>query len=372
MKVLYIGYYKEKSDWGIQTVNQILALERAGVDVACRSIELTAKETPAALKHLERKDIGDCTHCIQHVFPEHMVGTGKFVKNVGFLTNNFVKMNHSSWVEKLSMMDEVWVPSQSCWRENLPESIKEIATVIPLALDIDSFNRRYGNMNIPEAQGKFKVYSFASPHETNGLTWLLAAFHSEFDVVEDATLILCVKADSPDGRQEVELVENLSRKVKENLRLHRSGDEYTKDIILAANLTESQQCELHQHCDSYVTTNTEFTFPLSEIHAAGFGNNPIVAGSSSVTEYVGKDNGVPSICQVMQSKSSMFPDQMNGHDYFLRPDEYHLKLKLREAYNKWKKNPMEYKLDSKKAALEQLSEFSMNTIGNKMKEALSV
>jgi hypothetical protein len=29
-------------------------------------------------------------------------------------------------------------------------------------------------------------------------------------------------------------------------------------------------------------------------------------------------------------------------------------------------------LDSKKAALEQLSEFSMNTIGNKMKEALSV
>ena len=372
MKVLYVGYYKEQSDWGIQTVNQILALERAGIDVACRSIDLTAKETPAVLKHLERKDISDCTHCIQHVFPEHMVGTGKFVKNIGFLTNNFVQMNRSSWAEKLSMMDEVWVPSQSCWLDNLPESIKEIATVVPLALDTDVFNRRYGSMNIPEAQGRFKVYSFVHPHDTNGLTWLMAAFHSEFGVVEDATLIVYVNADSPDGQKELQLVENLSRQVKENLRLHRDGAAYTKDIIVATKLNESQQYELHQHCDSYVTTNTEFTFPLSEIHAAGFGNNPIVAGRSSVTEYIGKNNSVPSIYQVMQSNGSMFPDQMNGHDYFLRPDEYHLKLKLREAYTKWKQNPMQYKLDSKKAALEQLSEFSLDTIGNKMKEVLSV
>ncbi len=33
MKVLYIGYYKEKSDWGRYATNNILALEKVGLDV---------------------------------------------------------------------------------------------------------------------------------------------------------------------------------------------------------------------------------------------------------------------------------------------------------------------------------------------------
>ena len=41
MKVLYIGYYKEDSDWGKITSNNILALDAAGIDVVCRNFRLT-------------------------------------------------------------------------------------------------------------------------------------------------------------------------------------------------------------------------------------------------------------------------------------------------------------------------------------------
>jgi hypothetical protein len=155
MKVLYIGYYKEKSDWGNQAVNQILALDRAGVDVVCRSIDLGYKSTPEAIKHLEDKDIGDADYCIQHVFPEHMVGTSKFKKNVGFFTNSFVRMDHSSWIERLMLVDEVWVPSYQCFAENLPQKIRERAKVVPFAIDTDIFNRRYNSINIKEAENRF-------------------------------------------------------------------------------------------------------------------------------------------------------------------------------------------------------------------------
>ena len=41
MKVLYIGHYKEFGGWGRAATDQILALDKAGVDVVCRNITLT-------------------------------------------------------------------------------------------------------------------------------------------------------------------------------------------------------------------------------------------------------------------------------------------------------------------------------------------
>ena len=43
MKVLYIGHYKEDSGWSRAAINNILALDAAGVNVVCRDIKLTNK-----------------------------------------------------------------------------------------------------------------------------------------------------------------------------------------------------------------------------------------------------------------------------------------------------------------------------------------
>ena len=81
MKVLYIGYYKENSDWGRITENNILALDAAGVDVVCRSINLSQpRKISGRLAEIEQKDLSDCDFCIQHVFPDHLVGSKKFKK----------------------------------------------------------------------------------------------------------------------------------------------------------------------------------------------------------------------------------------------------------------------------------------------------
>ena len=57
MKVLYIGYYKEDSEWGNITSNNILALDAAGIDVVCRNFKLTKdRDITGRLKELEQKD----------------------------------------------------------------------------------------------------------------------------------------------------------------------------------------------------------------------------------------------------------------------------------------------------------------------------
>lgn len=373
MKVLYIGYYKEQSDWGKQTVNNILALESAGVDVVCRSVQLGGTETPDALVHLEKKDVDDATHCIQHLFPEHMVGSDKFVKNVGLFTNNYGYMKHGSWVEKLNLMDEIWVPHTSTWRENISEVLSTNVVNVPFAIDTDVYNRRYSDLKIPEIETDFKIYTFASVNDTHGLSWVLSAFHSEFDVTDPVNLVLYIQTQSEDGNKELKFVENLSRNIKNLLRLNATPELYKKDVILASpTITETNLLELHQYCDCYVTSNTEFNFPKAEIDAAGFGNNPIVSKGGSVCNYIGNGYSVSSIYQVVQTEGGMFADTNNGRDFWIRPDEREIRDSMRYAFDSWKRNPLQYKLNNKKAALERLSEFSLETVGQQMKEALSV
>ena len=41
MKVLYIGHYKEFGGWSQAAIDNILALDKIGVDVVCRNVTLT-------------------------------------------------------------------------------------------------------------------------------------------------------------------------------------------------------------------------------------------------------------------------------------------------------------------------------------------
>ena len=102
MKILYVGYYCEQSEWGALARCNIIALERAGLDVVIRPIRFgdsSSTPCPDTLKHLENKDESDCTVLIQHVFPEHLIGTNKFKKNIAILSNIVWDITHSPWQE---------------------------------------------------------------------------------------------------------------------------------------------------------------------------------------------------------------------------------------------------------------------------------
>ena len=72
MKVLYLGHYREFSGWAKAAIDQILALDSVGVDVVCRSIDLTNnlnKDLPDRIIELEEKSIGNIlivysTYCL--------------------------------------------------------------------------------------------------------------------------------------------------------------------------------------------------------------------------------------------------------------------------------------------------------------------
>ena len=100
MKVLYIGHYKENSGWANAAVNQILALDKVGVDVVCRNVTLTQDNNniDPRIRQLEQKDSYGCDICIQHVLPHHLIGGDSFKRNIAFLESESTSLKNVGWL----------------------------------------------------------------------------------------------------------------------------------------------------------------------------------------------------------------------------------------------------------------------------------
>lgn len=366
MKVLYVGYYKEFSDWGKVTVNNILALDSAGVDVVCRPITFSVNQTPVSIQKFEEASLEGCDVCIQHLFPNHMLATGEFKKNIGILANEFLAMDHSSWVERLVELDEIWVPSQVAKNCIKNKEILEKTKVVPFAFSTDKFTSSSPSINLgPEVASKFKFYTILEKQSPD-VERILKCFHSEFDVTEEAALVIQVDGDDT-GR-----LDEYIGSVKKSLALHKDISLYQKDLIVNKEDQSQESDNLHQVCDCYVSCSTTRTLSLNEFDALGFGNTPIVMKNTDIAEYVGEELAVDSILHVKMGENSLWRDTNNSKDYILVADEQQIKQKMRERYEEWKRNPPAYSVKKKQEGLQQAQKFSIKSVGSQMKEALNV
>ena len=115
MKILYIGNYKDGTGWANACINNILALDSVGVEVVPRAITFNdgSHNCPERILELEENSEAGCDICIQHTLP-HLYSYNSKFKNIGFLateTSNFIE---SSWQHHANLMDEIWVPTNSC------------------------------------------------------------------------------------------------------------------------------------------------------------------------------------------------------------------------------------------------------------------
>lgn len=363
-KVLYLGYYKEHSDWGKFAINNIRALQSAGVDVACRSITFSNNKTPSELSSIESKPIDDCDICVQHVFPDHMLASGKFSKNVGILANEFVSINHSCWIEKLNRMDQIWVPSNTA-KEMLKDTVLYNKTVVvPFAFDTSVYTKPQQTLRGSlESDGKFRFYTITDLDNPN-IERVLRCFHSEFDHTDNAVLI--IQVNSADAMT----LDSRITRVKTNLGLEKTPSLYKKDIIVTKPDPSQSSDNSHTFCDCYVSSLSQRSLYSEEFNAMAFGNTPIILKNTDIADYLGDKYAVNSVYNVNMSHSKIWPEVNNGKDYTLVACEKEIKSMMRKLYNEWLSNPPLHKVKKKQEAFDRIASFSIESVGQKMKELL--
>lgn len=376
MKVLYIGHYKEFGGWATAAQNYILALDSVGVDVVCRNVTLTRdRQISGRLAELENKSTDDCDICIQHVLPHHLVGTQTFKKNIAFLATESVSIKHLGWFNYLQQMDSLWVPNSQSKEFLEADDLGIPISVVPHTFDISKYSQQVKPLDIPHLKDKFIFYYVGDMNDRKNLESVITCFHSEFDKSEDAALLIKVNKFGKNPQELQQIVEAKIHEVKSKLRMYQSVEQYSKDLIITTELSNEDLASLHKSCDCLLCPSHGEAWSIPAFDAMAMGNRPICSNFGGPKEFITDDeatgkliDGVYASCKC---SDAAFPDIFTGREYWFVPCEKQMRLQMRKYYELYKENPIEFKLKSQLAGLENSKKFSFEQIGNQMKEILN-
>ena len=373
MKVLYISHYKERGGWAQAAIDNMLALDKIGVDVVCRHVTLTSdnENLPPKIKQLQAKSTEDCDVCIQHVLPHHLVGTDKFKKNIAYLASESTSIKHLAWFVHLQQMDEVWVPNEQSKGFLLEDKLGKPVKVVPHTFNIENYTKKYEDIQIPQAKNRFKFYYIGDLNDRKNIDAIIRCFHAEFDNSEQACLILKIKKFGHSPEQVQQAVDNKIVAIKNSLRMYQNISEYNKDIIISEDVDSEKIYALHQGCDCFICPSHGEAWSIPSFEAMAFGNTPICSDFGGPRDFIDKQDHltgklVGGSYATCQCSDSAFPDMFTGREYWFNPCDMEIRKAMRFYYENQDK-----KRDKKAGGLTRAKKFSYENIGNLMKGFLN-
>lgn len=369
MKILYIGHYKEGSGWSQAAIDYILALDSIGIDVVCRNVKLTNKEStiPQRILELESKDLQNVDYCIQHVLPHHLVATDKFKKNVAYFVGETNTIKHLNWYEQLNNMDEIWVPSNSYKRLLNKDGLNNVAC-IPHTFNLSKYDETYPTIDFNQDNGKFKFYYVGELSDRKNIESILRCYYSEFTYEDNVLLVLKLRKFGLAPNQLNNHIQNLMKSIKQELRIYKNIDDYPKELVITADFTEEQICALHKSCDCFVGISHGEAWSIPSFDAMCFGNTPICSNEGGPSEFIDNDNHatgllIDGVYETCVHSDPAFPDLFTGKEEWFCPSESLTKQAMRFMLE-------ERKRIDKNGGLQQGKKFSYKNIGNLIREQL--
>lgn len=379
MKVLYIAHYREFGGWAQAAVDQMLALDQAGVDVVCRNITLTRdrQDIHPKIQEFEKKDSANCDVCIQHVLPHHLVGSRQFKKNIAFFEGESLSIKSLPWFCQLELMDEVWVPNWRLVKSLIDDGIKSKVRLIHHATDVNKYKKAYKSINVSGlTANSFKFYYVGDMNDRKNIKSIVRCFHSEFDKSENVSLLIKVNKFGKSPEETHRELEQQARTEKQAIRIYPSINDYKKDAVVSVELSNDDLYSLHNYGNCFVSPSHGEAWSIPSLDALGFGNTPICSNFGGPQEFIDPSNlytgklidGVFSCCKC---SDAAFPDMFTGREYWFQPCEKQIRDSMRNYYELYMQNPVKHKQQSMQAGIEAVEKFSYKNIGQKMLEVLN-
>lgn len=366
-KILFISNYKNLSGYSTAAREFILAMDAVDIDIVPQHIELigNAGEVHERILELEQKDVNGCNINIQFTLPHYFIYDGNFDKNIGyfFWETSSIK-DVRNWVENINLMDELWVPCSLMENVCKESGVKIPIYVVPVPCDPSKYYNYYPKLDIPELENQFTFYFIGEITKRKNLEQALQAFHLEFESHENVQFLIKGNKTGFSPAECVSYIRDLSNKVKKELGLYPVED-YKNEIIIGETLTEHQICQIHTTCDCFVCPSKGEAWGLEHFDAMGFGKTPVVVNVGAPHDYLSTSDGpigflLSPLTEPCVEDSDLYTSRQNWWGC----DTQQLRHFMRMAYSG---NNKEKKL----RGIDNLENYSYNTIGNKIKKLLN-
>ena len=362
MKVLYIGHYRDGTGWGNAAINNILAMDAAGIEVVPRAVtyEVNNKDYPERIKQLELQSNQDCDIVIQHTLPCNYWYDGNYKKNIGFLACETSNFKSTGWQFNCNLMDEIWVPSETAKQQTKASGVNKPIKIVPHSLDISRYQNTdtQNGQKIDVLENQFTFGFVGEFIERKNIKALLQAFHMTFATREPVNLFIKT------SRKNLKEAQQYCEHVKKGLKLRQ---EYKEEVIVAGMLNKDDYISVLNQIDCLVVPSRGEAFCIPSLEAMTLGIPSIYTMYIGMEHVVGqpvRSNSVPCFGAI-----ETLPDLDTADANWQEIEVRGLGETMRYMYSHLSKQ--EHKDTWKSSCLEQAQKYSHEAVGNLIKEILN-
>ena len=366
MRVLYVGPYRDGIGYGEACRQYITALDKAGVEVACRPLKFTDRRSPVPdrIAELEKRKFDSYSHLIQHALPWYFARCGEVDVNVG-MTYMETSPVPVEWRHMCEQLDGIIACDHEMRDDMRRASIP--CEVVPMPCDVNRFAGE--RKMLPQLQrvkegGYFLFYTLGELVHRKYLDGLLQAFFAEFHQNEPVKLVVKTSAGTVGKEGIIQQVGQHVHKVRQAMLFPPETDQV---VVVGDWLSDGEVLDLHHTCDCFVQVSTGEAWSIPAFDAMAMGRTPIVTDDGGYREFIDEDTGwlVPGRQEHSTGNEPYYPDLFSSRQLWTKPDLLQLRRMLRQAYE-----DSELRQRKAEAGIQRTSLFSYERAGKRLVEVL--
>jgi glycosyltransferase involved in cell wall biosynthesis len=347
--VLYIGNYKDNNGLGQSCKRFVNFLsDWHQINLAIRPIYVTQNMIAPIVDsdtyiEYENNSFKNYDTLIQQTFPDYIEYNKEFGKNIAIVEIETLSIKQSGWIEKLNLMDEVWVGSIFAAQSLINSGLNSAIKVIPEPYNIAKIQQpREGFFNYNLENKPFIFYTIGQYSEKKNIKSIIMAYLLEFDKYENIRLFIKTY-DYRKKNEDLENIINYDINTVKNI-IRKPDNKYADIDILCGYLKDNDIYRLHQSADCYINTVRGESFPACSIEAALCEKLTINTKNTASSTYFNATNSinVDSVDSVVLSSNSYIKNMYTIHEKWKEPSISDLRKCMRKAYSLSEKDKKKY------------------------------
>jgi glycosyltransferase involved in cell wall biosynthesis len=333
-----LGVFLDGTGWSRAACEYAMAMDAAGVDVACRAVRLNDndEEVDPRVRRLLDKPSGGRDVVIQHLLPSQMEYHGGFSLNAGLFASETSNFRRAGWADRLNMMDEAWVVNEQQVSACVASGVSVPVRVVPHAADLSLYQRSY--RPIPELSrltdaGETLFLWVGEYSRRKNLTAVLRAFHSEFDPSEGARLVIKTSVPGASTKDAEAAVRRACQSARDALKLR--GGRFSEEVVITERLPAEDVMRLHASCDCFVTASHGEAWCYPCYDAMAMGKPTIAPAWGGFLSYCTQETSwlVPGRVESCFGATDTLRDIYTADEEWFYPDHASLRRAMRQAFS---------------------------------------
>lgn len=370
MRVLYIGNYADGTGWGNAALNNIIAMNRCGIDVIPRRVRYSEGQInlPSEVLSLENKELKNIDAYVQHTLPTDFYYStlNDTVKPICMFETENTSFKNSKWNKYINMFDNIWTPNNimidHMWHSGVKVADKKIY-YIPHCIDTNI----YKNFQ-PVEQNIFpqNSYNFCFVGEMNkrkNIGAIIKAFHLAFHPAENVNLFFKLSGGGfRDNNEGLKFFYAFHDQITSSMKIRKK---YKSPYVMFGRLSQESLLSHMSQCHCFVSASYGEAWCIPALEAMALGLDLIYTEKTGLSQFACAETS--SACKARETPCfdalDTLPELYSSNDSWMEIDIDELSHLMRKHY------VLRNSTDKNKT-IEQAMKFDYENTGNKIRRSL--